>query len=223
MRLREPRHKQASVEGRSVDSQPIAYPRLSYEELGPGRLVLDLVAEIADIHVQYVELLLIARSPHFTQQLMMGDYLSGVCYQHPKQAVFGGRQLDLPVLHCHQSPRQVNLQITTGENGFTLGLSRTPQGSAQTSQKLSNTERFRHVVISARIKRRDLVAFRTPDRQYDDRDLRPFPKQACDLNSVDIRQAQVKYNHVRLVGRHIRQCVGCPSPSQRRRIIEMST
>jgi len=68
MRVGEPRPKQASTGDRSVDSQTIAYSRLSYDELGSGWLMLDLVAEITDIHMQYMELLLVARPPHFTQR-----------------------------------------------------------------------------------------------------------------------------------------------------------
>jgi hypothetical protein len=43
--------KNASGGGMSAGSQTIAYTRLGDDELGPGRLVLDLVPEIADIHM----------------------------------------------------------------------------------------------------------------------------------------------------------------------------
>jgi hypothetical protein len=60
--------KNASAGGMSAGSQTIAHSRLGDNELGSGRLVLNLVAEIADIHVQYVEFLLIIGSPHFTER-----------------------------------------------------------------------------------------------------------------------------------------------------------
>ena len=70
------------------------------------------------------------------------------------------------------------------------------EGNPDAGQQLAHIERLRHVIVRARVQRRNLVIFMLAYREHDYGDLRPLAEAPYDLNSIQIRQPQVKDNHI---------------------------
>ena len=70
---------------------------------------------------------------------------------------------------------------------------------AHTREQLSGAERLRHVVVGARIERRDLLRLERARRQHDDRHRRPRAHAADHVEAVAVGETEIDDQQVRLV------------------------
>ena len=89
--------------------------------------------------------------------------------------------------------------------GGLVGRCRPSQRGAQPGEELVHAERLRHVVVGARVERRDLVPLALPHREHDDRNLRPAAQTLDHLDAVDPGQAEVEDDEVGMIARCERQ------------------
>ena len=75
---------------------------------GLGRVILELLAQVADIDAQVMAALDVGRAPDFAQQVALGQYLAGVAEQGGQQAVFDGRQMNFLARPQNDAPREVD-------------------------------------------------------------------------------------------------------------------
>ena len=121
-------------------AEPVSNPRLSNDELGPRWVGFDLVAQIADVHMEHVRLVVVRRSPDLMQQLPVRDHHSSVHNQHPKQAVLGGGQLHRVLGNTYRPVDQVDFQAA-GDKHWPFATSGSPpQSGAETGEQFSGAK-----------------------------------------------------------------------------------
>ena len=74
-----------------------------------------------------------------------------------------------------------------------------PDRSAHTREQLGCAEGLGQVIVCAEVKRLDLIALMRACRYHNHRQAGPFAQTAKDINTVHIRQAEVKDDQVRTV------------------------
>ena len=91
------------------------------------------------------------------------------------------------------------------------GLARRPGASqrrAQPREQLPDRERLRHVVVGARVERRDLLVLVADGRDDDDRRVAPGAQLAADVGAAAVGQQEIEHDGVRRVQRGSAQRLG---------------
>jgi hypothetical protein len=70
---------------------------------------------------------------------------------------------------------------------------------------LAGTERLDEVVVRTRVEGGDLLGFRGPRREHDDRDRGPAAQVEHQVDPVTVRQSEVEQHEVRAARRRIDQ------------------
>ena len=130
----------------------------------------------------------------------MSEHATGMLREECQELEFLRRQPDLLAVSHHAKPLPVDHQATANDwLGWFRRTVDPAQRRAYTRQQFLGPERFRDVIVGARIERAHLVAFSTSGRQHDDRDRQALTNPAAHLDPVDVRQAQVQDDEVRLL------------------------
>ena len=79
---------------------------------------------------------------------------------------------------------------------------------ADSREQLAGAERFAHVVVGARVERRDLVALLTARRQHDHGHGGPFAYATDHVQAIHVGQAEVDDDDVRLTGADLDHAIG---------------
>jgi hypothetical protein len=82
-----------------------------------------------------------------------------------------------------------------------------PERHPRAGEQLPDGERLGDVVVGAAVEGRHLVRFRSPSGEDDDRDSRPLPQPADDVEAVQIGQPEVQNDEVGLPGRSLEEPV----------------
>lgn len=83
---------------------------------GLGGVVLELLAQVADINAQVMTALDISRPPYLGQQLALGQHLTGVSEQHRQQAELDRRQADRLAAPGDLAPGEVDDNLAEGNH-----------------------------------------------------------------------------------------------------------
>jgi hypothetical protein len=95
--------------------QPIPYPRLGVNVGSSGRIGLELVAQITDVNLQDVQII-VAFPPYLTQELPVGEYFASMDNKRSENIIFSWRELSLLAIHHNQTIREVNCQVAKRKN-----------------------------------------------------------------------------------------------------------
>src|SRR6516225_5662129 len=86
-----PRSRTRAGEARRWSAvEAVAHARVGEQIARPGRLGLQLAAQLRHVHAQVVVLRLVGRAPDFVQQLPLGHQPTAVAHQHLEQLPLGG-------------------------------------------------------------------------------------------------------------------------------------
>lgn len=85
--------------------QPITDAQLAHQDAGLLRVLLDLTAQLAHQNAQIVRVMEVPFTPHFLQQDVVRDHVSGVLRQDLQQAVFFRRQHDTRPFDENRAPQ----------------------------------------------------------------------------------------------------------------------
>ena len=77
----------------SSHDQAISYGRFVDDERRPHRVALELLAQASHRDAQIVDMILLRRSPHRSQQVGVGENAAGVLGELGEHRIFLGRQM----------------------------------------------------------------------------------------------------------------------------------
>ena len=119
--------------------------------------------------------------------------------------------MDFLVAYQHLTAQEIDLELSHLEDGIVrlVGCSGgVPERHPDPCKKLARAERLAHVIVGARVERRDLVALLAARRQHDDRDVGPPAHATDDFEAVHVRQPEVDDDDVGLARAHFHDTVG---------------
>ena len=186
------------VTSRSGLGEAVAHPRFGEDVPRHGRRRLDLLAQRGDQDAQVLGLIHV-RAPDRLHDGAMGEHPTGMLCEECQELELLRRQPHLLAVSHDAKALPIDHQVAADDWLGWLRRSVTAQRRAHTRQQFLGPERFGDVVVGTRIERANLVAFRTAGRQHDDRDRQALTNPAAHLDSVDVRQAQVQDDEVRLL------------------------
>src|SRR5665811_1383451 len=168
-----------------------------------GRVVLDLLAQVADVDVDrllvLVERLVVAQE---LQQLAPGIDTPGTSGEMAEDLELGRRQVDLSAGALDAPPLQVDHEVVMAQDSPAAGIGEVPVGPPEKrldpAHQLAQAERLCQVVVRPQLQANDLVNLVVTGRQDQDGHLalrRPDPAE--DLESVHARQADVEHHEIR--------------------------
>ena len=166
---------------------------------GPGRVVAELLAQLAHVHPQVVALGPVARAPHLAQQVLLREELAGIARQLLEQRELGAGEVHGLARPGHEPPGEVDLEVssstrtTTGAAG---GVRNAPQRGADPGEQLLGVERLRHVVVGAGVERAHLLRLVVARGQHDHGDLAERPQPAQHVEAVEVGEAEVEEHDV---------------------------
>src|SRR5580700_3160224 len=88
--------------------ETIADAQFSQQNLGPIRVGLDLLAQLADENSQVLRIIDVSLPPNILEQVLMGNDLAGMLRQNLKQAIFLGRQIEALAVKLHRAGREID-------------------------------------------------------------------------------------------------------------------
>src|SRR5450759_4469036 len=168
-----------------------------------GRVVLDLLAQVADVDVDrllvLVEGLVVAQE---LQQLAPGIDTPGTSGEVAEDLELGGCQVHLPAGALDAPPLQVDNEVVMAQDAPAAGIGEVPVSPPEErldpAHQLAQAERLCQVVVRPQLQANDLVNLVVTGRQDQDGHLalrRPDPAE--DLESVHARQADVEHHEIR--------------------------
>jgi hypothetical protein len=81
----------------SVGGEPIAHAGLGEEESRPGRVGLQLAAQVTHVDVDVLDLSGVLGPPHLSEEAIGGEHLAGVAQEHEQELVLDGvRRISRP-------------------------------------------------------------------------------------------------------------------------------
>src|SRR5947209_1411558 len=86
-------------------AEAITDPRFREHMLGPFRVGLDFLTQLANIDAQVLRVRELV--PKLAQEELMGQHLSRVLHQDAQEIVFLRRELDLSIGDFHDAPHQI--------------------------------------------------------------------------------------------------------------------
>ena len=160
------------------------------------RVIFDLEAQAADIHVHDLELAKVALAPHGVENFLARERLAAVFHKELDDRVLDLRQLDAlavffkrPVRQVQQKRRLIQL---SGMRGRRV-LAHAAHPRVPPRRQLGGGEGLGDIVVRAGHQARHLVHLLRARRQHDDADLRVrHADAAADFEPVDVRQHHVE-------------------------------
>src|SRR6185369_6660614 len=181
-----------------------------HDERRNGRVVLDLVAEMADVDVDrllvLVEGLVVAQE---LEELAPGVDPTGARGEVAQDLELGRGQADPPIATLDAAPLEVDDEVAVADDpparGVTEVAVRPPEQGLDPAHQLAQPERLRQVVVRAELEPDHLVDLVVARRQHQHRRLRAgCPEPAQDLEPVHAGQPDIEHDEVRrLVGREV--------------------
>src|SRR3954447_14074510 len=169
-----------------------------HHELRRAGIVLDLVAQVADMHVDrllvLVERLVVTKQ---LEELAAGEDAARATRQVAEDLELGGRQADPPVAAENASPLEVDHEVALPDDSAPgrgrVVTVRASEERLDPAHQLAQREGFRDVVVGAELEPDHLVELVITSGQEQDGCLRSRrPQPAQDLEAVDAGQADVE-------------------------------
>src|SRR5450759_65160 len=104
-------HREALF-GLSFYGQPIAYTGLCYNESRRVRVVLQLLAELGDVHAGILSFLFEGGAPDLLQNVPMSKNFSCIPYEKGQQRILCGSEFDDLSFFLHYASSEVDEQRT---------------------------------------------------------------------------------------------------------------
>ena len=156
-----------------------------------------LFPQIAYGHTEQLRLLLIGNAPNLFQYLGVGKYLAGMGNEQAQQVVLCRCQLYLKTICKDTAHGKIDREFVACENRFVRMFQGTPQRCPDTCQQFADAKGLGKIVIRPCIKGSHLIIFPLPDREDDYGYVRPFPYAPDDLDTIHVRQPQIKKYYIR--------------------------
>src|SRR3954447_26001758 len=188
--------------GRSALGEGVADTPHRQDERRGRRVVLDLVAQMAHVHVDrllvLIERLVVAQE---LEQLRAGVDATWPRREVPQDLELRGCQADPAVAALDAPPLEVDEQVAVTDDAPADGIREVAVGAAQkcldAAHQLAQAERLRQVVIRAELEPDDLVDLVVTRGQNEDRHLRAGRTEAPqDLEAIHPGQPDVEDHEV---------------------------
>ena len=140
----------------------------------PGRVGLQLAAQLGHVQPEVAGRVGVARAPHLGEQLPLAQQLARMAEQHLEQVPLGRGQPDVGCAVARPRMTRLAARSTTRSPSRTCGSSPSPVArpahrGPHPGQQFVHAERLGHVVVRAGVQRLDLVGAVGPAGQHDDR------------------------------------------------------
>lgn len=184
--------------GLTFRSKPVPDSGLRHDVPRSRWILLELCAQRVNRRAQQMQILLFRPfSPHLCRQPVVRQQPSAVSGQHHQQRGFVSRQLHRRAAKRDHAALQIHRQVA-GREYARVPLLFPCDSGANPLQKIPQPAGLCKVIVRAGVKRRNLVALCVPHRQDDNRRVAQLSKPARYHNPIQIRQAQIKNNHIRM-------------------------
>src|SRR5579884_1940 len=163
---------------------------LGQNQLRMRRILLDLLAQIADVNAEVLGLVSVLSPPNPSKEVLVQDDTPRVRHELVEQLVLGGTELDVSAVGYDTPLSKIDREIAQIENRLELLRGRNPrapQDGFDPSQQLLNAERLGEVVVCAELEALHLVDLFTLGRQDNDGDGREFTQPSAHLEPVEAR------------------------------------
>ena len=183
---------------RDSGHEPVADAGFGDQVLGLGRIVFDLLAQLAHVDTQVVRVVRMAWSPHRLQQLPVGEHAVRMRRHVDQQAVFDRGHVQVFAIALDGAARQIDLHVAELDHAAAAaGQCRAAaQVRAHAGQQFAHREGLDQVVVGAGVEGLDLVGLVDARRQHEDGDVRPAAQFADQIDAVAIGQAEVEHHQV---------------------------
>ena len=136
--------------------------------------------------------------PDLSEQLALGDDLTGPCHEVGQQVELAGAELQRLPVELSGAPTRIKPQSTDGQLGVGGAGRRTAQDCADPRVEGVGREGLDHVVVGAGVQCPDDLLVVVAGSGDDDRGAADGTEHAQQLDAIEVRQAQVEDDHVRL-------------------------
>ena len=200
------RRRQPLIMRPAVAAQAVAQPAYRLQRADPEGPV-DLLSQVAHVHLDDVRALLIAHVPHRLQQLQLSEHATRVANERLKQRILARRQLELDLAAPRAVRRGIDPQVSGAEHRRPLHGS-APRQRPEPRQQLGERERLRQIVVGAGVQTPHAVLDRVTRREHDDR--RPKargPQPPAHLEAIRPRQHHIEDHCVEVRRAREQQCL----------------
>src|SRR6266540_1099179 len=186
------------------------------DELRLARIALELLAQVADVHVDRAWLTVIGPAPELLEQRLPREDPPRMRRHRPQQLELDVRQLHGLPVELHASPHRIDSQPTGGEGlravfALVRRQLRPPQKRTHATTELVDRERLRDVVVGAELQPNDLVELVVARGQHDNRHGAAGAQALADLETVNARQHDVQNDQVRIrLGKKVESLLAVP-------------
>ena len=166
-----------------------------------GRIIAELLAQRADVHVEGLRGAEPVHVPHVLDQLLAGDDRAGVAHQEPQDLELLACQLDRPPGLRDLVPRLIQQHVTDLEPliaGGRLRLPCAPQHCTDAGNQLAGAERLQHVIVRTHLEADDPVRLLPARGEHDDRHVRVAAQLAADVVTGPVGKHHVEQHQVGL-------------------------
>src|SRR3954451_22355521 len=181
--------------------EPVTHSRFGDQVSRPGRVRLQLPAQLRHVDAEVVGLLTVLRAPHLLEQLLLRHQPARMAYQDLQQVPLGRGEPYLAGPGGGPPGRQVHRERLGPHHRRVLHRPGPAYRRPHPGQQLVHPEGLGHVVVGARVQRLHLVRPVVPGGQHDHRRPAPAAQPPDHVHPVHVRQAQVEDDHVGLVAR----------------------
>src|SRR5262245_36070333 len=179
--------------------EAVAHPAHGEEKLGVFRVLLQLLAQVADVDVYGARIAVLGIAPDVLEQRLAAEHAAGRARQRGEDLELDVGDADLLRAQGDHAPLEVDLQLAAVE-GLLVGRlrdhPRAPQGGLDAAAELAHREGLGYVVVGADLEAGDLVGLAALGGQHDDRHLAARAHLAADFDAVHLRQHQVEDDEI---------------------------
>src|SRR5215218_8797469 len=168
-----------------------------------SRIVAELAADAADVHVEGLRRAEPVRVPDLVDQALARHDRAGVANQQVHQLELLAAQLEYVSVERHLAPGGVEAYLADLERPVLTGLrcGNAAQDGADPRNDFAAAERLHHVVVGAELEPDHPVGLLAAGGEHDDRNLRALPQLAADVEAGAVGQHHVEEHEVGVAAR----------------------
>ena len=174
-------------------------PRTVRRYDGLGRVVAQLAAQLAHVHVQRLGGAEPVGVPDVVEQVLARDHPAGVAHQPLEQVVLAPGQVELGAVQGDLAPVGHDLEAAEAHRLQPLGVALgAAQHGADAGDHLGRAERLDHVVVGAQLEAHDAVELAAAGGEHDHGHVVLALQLAAHVAAVAVGQVQVQQHQVGL-------------------------
>jgi hypothetical protein len=175
-------------------------PRAVNRYSGCFGIALDLLAQVADVHVYRARIAVLGVPPDPLEQHLARVDASGIGRERGEELELDVGEANTTVPDHHTSAVEIDLE-RPGDDRLAGGRAgpehvRAAQRGLHPAAKLAHRERLGDVVVGAHLELEHLVDLVVLRGQHDDRHLASAPQPPADLDPVELREHDVEHHKV---------------------------